>query len=294
MRFVIWAIVTLMVLPLMPNAFGDAPESQTKRAFFPYVPSISDTAKRSLTEQAKLFRELGYDGVGELAQELGFSGFGHPKGVTVSQRVASLEKQGLRLMLVTDQIRLDQQQPIDLAKVREVMPELAQHKTTLGVVLSGKRKADLDDKAVAVLNQLADLAKPHAVQIAIYVHTGDYAQTVGEAIRVLKKVNRPEQVGVIFNLYHWMKVDRDNDLKTVLTEAAPWLKIVNINGSADDKAQVLPLGQGDFDVSQVLAVLDEIDYRGPVGLFCYSIDGDARKHLTSSMTKWKALHAQQR
>ena len=57
-----------------------------KRAFFPYVPSISDSAKRSLEEQAALFRELGYDGAGELTQELGFPGFGHPKGATVAQR----------------------------------------------------------------------------------------------------------------------------------------------------------------------------------------------------------------
>ena len=79
----------------------DAGKSSVKRAFFPYVPSISDSEKRSLEDQALLFRELGYAGTGELAQELGFPGFGHPKGVTVAQRVASLEKQGLRLILAT-------------------------------------------------------------------------------------------------------------------------------------------------------------------------------------------------
>ncbi len=262
-----------------------------KRVFFPYVPSISDTVKRSLDEQAILFRELGYDGAGELAQELGFPGFGHPKGVTVAQRVASLEKQGLRLFLASGQIRLEAAQPIDLAKVKEIMPALAKHKTTLGVVLSGNRKADLDAKAVAVLNQLADIAEPHGVAIAIYPHAGDYSQTVEEATRVAAKVNRPQQVGVIFNLYHWMLVDRDRDLKTVLTEARPWLKVVNIHGSSKSKAQTLPLDQGDFDLSQVITILDEIDYRGPVGLFCYSIDGDARKHLTASMSKWKSLTA---
>ena len=265
--------------------------SGVKRAFFPYVPSISDTEKRSLDEQATLYRELGYDGLGELAQELGFPNFGHPKGVTIAQRVASLEKQGLRLMLATGQIRLGAEQPIDLAKVKEVMPALAEHKTTLGVVLTGNRVADLDAKAVAVLNQLADIAEPHEVQIAIYPHAGDYTETVEEAARVAAKVNRPQQVGVIFNLYHWMLVDRDRDLKTALTQARPWLKVVNIHGSSKAKAQILPLDQGDFDLSHVIAILDEIDYRGPVGLFCYSIGGDARGHLAASMSKWKALTA---
>ena len=278
-------------------AHGAAPAEKqvatqaVNRAFFPYVPSISDSAKRSLQEQAALYRELGFDGVGELAQELGFNGFGHPKGVTVAQRVASLEKQGLRLTLATGQIRLGAEQPIDLAKVKQIMPALAKHQTTLGVVLSGNRKADLDAQAVAVLNQLADLAQPHGVEIAIYPHAGDYSQTVEEAARVAAKVDRPQQVGVIFNLYHWMLVDRKRELRTALAQAAPWLKVVNLHGSSKDKAQILPLDQGDFDQGQVIEILDEIDYRGPVGLFCYSIGGDAREHLTASMNKWQSLTA---
>ena len=129
-------------------------------------------------------------------------------------------------------------------------------------------------------------------QIAIYPHAGDYSQTVGEAGRVAAKVNRPQQVVVIFNLYHWMLVDRDRDLRTALTQARPWLKIVTIHGSPKDKAEILPLDQGDFDLSQVITILDEIDYRGPVGLFCYRIGGDARKHLAASMRKWKSLDSQ--
>ena len=263
-----------------------------KRAFFPYVASIHDSAKRSLDEQAALYRELGFDGVGELAQELGFGGGGHPQGATIAQRVASLEKQGLRLVLATANIRLGAPQPIDLAKIEQAMPALAKTGTILGVLLGGDRNADLDAKAVGILNQIADIAKPHGVQIAIYPHAGDYAQTVAEATRIAEKVNRPQQVGVIFNLFHWMLVDRTRDLKTALTAARPWLKVVQINGSSDRQATVLPLDQGDFDVQKVIDVLDEIDYRGPVGLFSYSIPGDARIHLTSSISKWRSLAAQ--
>ena len=226
---------------------------------------------------------------GELTQELGFDGVGYPKGVTIAQRAASLEKQGLRLLLVTGQISLEAAKPIDLAILKKLMPALAKTKTTLGVVLSGNRESDLDAKAVSILTQMADIAEPHGVEIAIYPHAGNYAQTVKEAVRVAAKVNRPKQVGVIFNLSHWMLVDRARDLKTVLTEARPWLKIVNINGSSNSEATNLPLDQGDFDLTQIISILDEIDYRGSVGLFCYTLGGDARKHLTSSMTKWKAM-----
>ena len=48
----------------------------------------------------------------------------------------------------------------------------------------------------------------------------------------------------------------------------------------------MPLDQGYFDLSEVITILAEIDYPGPVGLFCYSIRGDAREHLKASMTRW--------
>jgi type 1 glutamine amidotransferase len=67
------------------------------------------------------------------------------------------------------------------------------------------------------------------------------------------------------------------------------LKMVNINGSSKDKAQVLPLDQGDFKNESLLSILREINYRGSVGLMCWGIGGDARKHLAASMTQWQSL-----
>lgn len=261
-----------------------------KRDFFPYVPSIYDSAKRSLDEQAVLFKELGYSGCGELAQELGYAGVGHPKNVTVPERVASLDKHGLRLMLATGRINLNAAQPIDLAKVKEIMPALAKHKTILGVSIGGKPGADSDPQVVTVLNQMADLAKPHGVEIAIYPHKGDYTETTAQAVRIVSKVNRPEQVGVIFNQFHWMLAGAP-DLKSTLAEAGPWLKVVNVHGTPKAKPQVLPLDQGDFDHGPLFGILNEINYQGPISLFTYSIKGDARAHLTASMNKWKDLNA---
>ncbi|MFT5130156.1 MAG: sugar phosphate isomerase/epimerase [Rhodothermales bacterium] len=265
---------------------GDA----AKRDLFPYVPSIYDSVKRSLDEQAALFKELGYSGCGELAQELGFAGFGHPKNVTVPERVASLDKHGLRLMLATGRINLNAAQPIDLAKVKEIMPALAKHKTILGVSIGGKPGAGADSQVVNVLNQMADLAKPHGVEIAIYPHKGDYTETTAQAVRIVSKVNRPEQVGVVFNQFHWMLAGAP-DLESTLRNAGPWLKVVNVHGTPKAKPQVMPLDQGDFDHGSLLSILDDINYQGPISLFTYGISGDARAHLTASMSKWKSLTA---
>jgi sugar phosphate isomerase/epimerase len=276
------------------NKLREKPAKTTKAAvgeweFFPFCMSHSDSAKRSLDDQAVLFSELGYPGCGHLSQELGYKGFGFPKNTTVAQRAASLEKQGLRLKVAFVRMRLDAAQPIDMEKLKATMPILGKHKSMLGVLLLGDRKKDLDGKAVALLNQIADLANADGVELAIYPHSGDYTETVEQSIRVARKVNRPKQVGVMFNLFHWMNVERNQDLKTLLTEARPWLKMVNINGSSKNKAQVLPLDQGDFEIENLLSILREIDYRGPIGLMCWGIGGDAREHLVSSMVKWKTL-----
>jgi sugar phosphate isomerase/epimerase/type 1 glutamine amidotransferase len=269
---------------------GDPVSAVAKKwAFFPICMSHHDSAKRSLDEQATLFKELGFTGCGHLSQEFGYSGFGYPKEVTVQQRAASLEKQGLRLKVAYARIRLNGKQPVDLDKVKALMPTLAKHRSVLGVLLLGDRKNDLDEQAMAILNQLADIAKPHGVEIAIYPHSGDYTETTADSVRIVKKVNRPDQVGMMFNLYHWMNKERDRELKTVLQDARPWLKMVNINGSGESNAQVLPLDQGDFDVSKVLSILDELKYRGPIGLMCWGLGGDARKHLTASKFKWDAM-----
>ncbi len=46
-----------------------------------------------------------------------------------------------------------------------------------------------------------------------------------------------------------------------------------------------------FDNPKLLATLREIGYRGPVGLMCYGIPGDAREHLERSIKVWHSWEA---
>jgi len=39
----------------------------------------------------------------------------------------------------------------------------------------------------------------------------------------------------------------------------------------------------------LLTILNELNYRGPVGLQCYGIPGDAKVHLERSMKTWRDL-----
>ena len=109
-----------------------------------------------------------------------------------------------------------------------------------------------------------------------------------------EKVDRPN-VGVMFNLCHWLRVDPSRDYRSLLERAMPRLWAVSINGAdvRDDKPgwdhYIQPLDRGSFDVAGLLKTLDELGYKGPIGLQCYGIGGDAREHLARSMAAWRKL-----
>jgi sugar phosphate isomerase/epimerase len=54
---------------------------------------------------------------------------------------------------------------------------------------------------------------------------------------------------------------------------------------------IRPLDEGNFDNRQLLAVLRETGYRGPVGLMCYGVPGKAEDHLPRSLKVLKSWAA---
>ena len=277
------AYYTINRLPARADEAADWP-------VFPLCMDTHDAAKRSLEEQAKLFRELGYDGCGHLCHDLGYGAISHPPNATVEERARTLAAEGLRLVQAYGRVYLDREDPINLERLAAMMPTLAEHRSQLVLLLLGDRKADLDDKAVAILGKIADLAKPHGVPIALYPHATDYTETTGEALRVVRKLNRPKEVGVMFTFQHWKMRDPNRDLRAVLTEAAPWLMSVSVNGTNRENDATLPLGEGTYDVGEVLGILRETGFRGPVGVMCWGMPGDVRPHLEASMVQWKKWH----
>ena len=182
-------------------------------------------------------------------------------------------------------------------RLKESLPLLRGRKTMLALLMSGAAPSDpaLDERAVALVQEIADMANEAGVRVALYPHSGNWLEHVEDGLRIVQKAKRPN-VGVMFNLCHWLKVDDEKNLKPLLTSAMPHLFAVSIHGA--DRAEeihagtgnwIQPLGNGSFDVGALLDTLRELGYQGPVGLQCYGIPGDARDHLTKSMTAWRRL-----
>jgi sugar phosphate isomerase/epimerase len=131
------------------------------------------------------------------------------------------------------------------------------------------------------------------LRVVLYPHVGFYVARVEDAVRLAKKVDR-KNVGVSFNLCHFLKLDDEKNLELRLKEASPYLLAVSINGADGGSTQTMSwdrliqtLDRGSFDVGHVLKSLKELGYTGPIGLQCYAIPGDCRENLKHSMDAWR-------
>jgi sugar phosphate isomerase/epimerase len=230
---------------------------------------------RPLPEQAKLLHDLGYAGTG---CALGNS-------TAVATTVKTLDDHGLALFIVWTTVN------INPAKGPAFDP------VTVCVLLGGWKPGDPEglEPAVKTLRELGDLAAEAGLRISIYNHVSNWAESLPFIVDVVRRVNHP-QVGFNFNLCHFLKVDAGKDYKPLLREHAAKLFVVTINGATVGAAPwtnglIRPLDEGDFDNRQLLATLQEIGYRGPIGLMCYGVPGEAREHLARSMQAWRGLQS---
>lgn len=285
--FVTPVAFVLCVLPTAVSAVKSSPTSATKGAnpFFAFCMDTHDSQKRTLRDQAAMLKELGFDGAGHLWLD------------DLEERIQSLDEFGLKLFQVYLRANVDPDKESYDPRLKESLPLLAGRDVTLALLMSGLPPSDTsgDPKAVELVRDIADMASKYDVRVALYPHSGDWLERLEDGVRIARKVDR-SNVGAMFNLSHWLKVDKEENLKPLLTQSMPYLFAVSLNGA--DHAEeiqagkgnfVQPLDSGTYDVRLVLDTLKSLGYQGPIGLQCWGIEGDAREHLARSMAAWRKL-----
>ncbi len=282
----VWCVLAAcLVVPQISLAGEASPALSEERdpSFFALCMDTHDSQKRTLEEQAALLKELGYDGAGHLWLD------------GLAERIQTLDAHGLKLFQVYLRVNIKPDaEPYD-PRLKESLALLKDRDVMLALLISGGAPSDPagDARAVELVQEIADMAAKAGVRVALYPHSGDWLERVEDALRVVQKVDRPN-AGVMFNLCHWLKVDDEKNLTPLLTAAMPRLFAVSIHGA--DRATeiragtgnwIQPLDSGTFDVGALLKTLNGLGYRGPIGLQCYGIPGDARDHLARSMAAWR-------
>lgn len=255
--------------------------------FFPFCIDWHDAKKRSFQQQAEMLKELGFPGVGHIWLD------------KVEERIKTLDAAGLKLFQITMVVDVTPDKaPYDANRFKEVCALIKGRQVQFCLLLNGMKPSDpsVDPRAVGILREMSDQAKDSGAQLLLYPHQNSWVERIEDATRVAEKVNRPN-VGVMFNLCHWLRVDKSRDYQPLLKHAMPRLWAISINGADnfDEKPgwarYIQPLDQGSFDVGKLLKTLKDLGYKGPVGLQCYGIGGDAYEHLARSMDAWQRLSA---
>ena len=242
--------------------------------------------KLSPKDQAKLLKDSGCDGMG----------YGSTRGVP--EMLAALEAAGRKMhanyLGVNVGPKGDKYHP-DLPAAIKAM---AGHGTVVWLYVSGARLTNkaAGARAVKVIREVADLAAAAKLRVALYPHVGCYIERFDHALDIAEKVGR-ENVGVTFNLCHWLQVQGKDDIPAVLKRATrlKLLYVVTINGADVGgkgwKQLIQTLDKGTFDNTKLLKTLRDLGYRGPIGLQCYGVRGDFRENLKRSMAAWRKIDA---
>ena len=278
-------LATVVVLcPGIGRAATPSTHTTSPHPFFALSNGVQDDKHPTPESQAKVLAELGYDGIG-------------PSGTRgVPEMLAALDKHGLKMYGLYVGANLDADQPKYDPGLPKAIEQLKGRATHIWLTVRSKThkpSADTgDERAVEIIRELSDLCKKSGIRIALYPHTWFYVQRVDDAVRLAKKVDR-ENVGVTFNLCHWLKVDGPNDLQGRLARAKPHLFLVTINGADTDGTSwdrlIQTLDRGTFDNAALLEMLRKIGYTGPIGLQCYAVPGDKVENLRRSMAAWREL-----
>lgn len=229
------------------------------------------------TEGVRFLKEQGYEGIGSV----------DPGKLATYKAACDAEGFPVRSVYLEGKVNGD-----DYVLGDEVAKAIAALAGTGAIVeLNVQRGKDPNDaQAVAMVRDVADKAKAAGLRVVIYPHADFHIERVEHALEIAKATGR-DNVGVAFNLCHFLKVQPGDDLAALLEEAKPLLWSVSVCGADMDgkdwNTLIRPLDEGSFDQAAFLHLLRDLGYEGAVGLQCFNIRIPSNEHLSRSMTAWK-------
>jgi len=288
-------ISLLFLLLVMPSAADKTKSKELDNVFYCFNNAVRllPNAPEGFDAQAALVKKIGYDG---LAGEGGNKYYQWRK---------AMDKVALAMPEIYIRMGIGQDgKAIYDGELKSIIRDSKDRNLLITFVLYNDLKIEdrhkVDQIFIEAIQDLADYCNPFNVKIAIYPHAALYCETVSQSVSLARAINR-RNVGAIFNLCHYLKVEGQQGWKESIQNALPYFFMVSICGAETGDTQkmgwdklIQPLGEGAFDTYALIKYLKDNGYEGPFGLQCYNIMQDCDKVLTKSMSTWKSYQERYR
>ncbi|MEO8660755.1 MAG: TIM barrel protein [Bryobacteraceae bacterium] len=224
----------------------------------------------------------------DLAARTGYAGLLYAGTKAIPELVAAHRARGLSVLGLYTGMDLSDPAP----GYDPGLPDAVRHLKGTGAIVTftvNGKAPNGDVIVIPVLRDVAGMAAEAGLHVALYHHYGFHMARVEHALRLRELIDRPN-VGIVFNLCHWLRSGDEANMQTRLAEAVPHTRLVLINGAdheGDWDRLIQTLDRGEFDVKRFLATLGELGYQGAMGLQCFNIKGDREENLRRSMAAWR-------
>ena len=201
----------------------------------------------TFSEEAEFLQKQGYAGVSQVG--------GKPE--RVAKQAEAYRKAGLRVLSVY----LDAASP-ELAadRAEELLAGLAGKVEMVELTVKTMRP-----DTVKNVRRISEAAGEKGLKVALYPHHGHAVATIPQAMELIEKVD-DSNLGVMFNLCHFLRGEDVADLEKVIVGAGDKLLAVSVSGADADgedwRALIKPLGEGDFLLVRVTKGVRKSRLRG--------------------------------
>lgn len=145
-------------------------------------------------------------------------------------------------------------------------------------------------EATAFVATVARLAKQYGCKVGLYNHGGWFGEPENQ-LAIIERLRKDglDNVGIVYNLHH--AGEQLARFPQILGLIKPHLLCLNLNGMRKGGPQILPIGQGDDDLSLLKAIRDS-GYAGPIGILNHRHEVDAEQGLRENIEGLKKLLAE--
>ncbi|WKN44860.1 sugar phosphate isomerase/epimerase family protein [Tunicatimonas pelagia] len=285
-QFIVVGILAFLSLALLNESKGQTLEGKYPLFIFSNAFQQPGEQAVSLAKQAEWLRHYGYAGIE----------YNDPATILAGKKIFAEE--GVKIFTSYVSVTIDDA-PFYDARWHDIIPHFANQDWIIWVNVRSQRfdpsDPAADERVVAILSELAATAQAHGIRIALYPHYGFLVETPSDAYRIAEKIDRPN-VGVTFNLCHFLKTDDAQNIENSLRQILPKLFVVSVSGAEAGATRrmgwdqlIQPLGKGSFSVLEFVRMLKKLGYRGAIGQQCYGIELPPEQLLRESSRAWKVL-----